>query len=206
MKVGQAKRAYAVLSTFVQATQSLDAVDLGRQQAQHRSLVATAGADFQHPSEQTGLALAQQLDHASDYVGFGDGLPQPDGQTRVLIRLVSEARVHKAMALDGSKSFQQQRVPDTAGLQFRHHGQSPRHRVSFITVQAGGGSLNRSHPRPRLAGQQRRTHCATGKPARTVQLNRKLRALRGHGFALPSAWAWSERDHWDHCDHGPKAS
>jgi hypothetical protein len=67
---------------FMQAAQPLNAVDLGRQLAQHRGLVAAAGADFQHPAQSArGITpLPTAARHARHHVGFGDGLPQPMGR------------------------------------------------------------------------------------------------------------------------------
>jgi hypothetical protein len=99
MHIGYAKRAQQGLGFFVQPFQAFHAVHLHTQAAEHRSLVAAAGADFQHAAHGQSLVVTQQSQHAGHHAGLGDGLTKPDGQAGFLIRLVAEGAVHKAVTL-----------------------------------------------------------------------------------------------------------
>ena len=100
--IGQPKRAQVVTRFLVQATNSLQRVDLAGQQTQHSRLVATPRAYFQHPpkpSRTCDFGAEQQFTHAGNDAGFGDGLAHTDGQTGVFIGLVAQGAVHKPVAL-----------------------------------------------------------------------------------------------------------
>ena len=73
--------------------------------AQHRGLVAAAGADLEHAAQLAGSiarAAQQQLDHARHHVGLGDRLAQADRQAGVFVGLVHQRAVDEAMPLHGA--------------------------------------------------------------------------------------------------------
>ena len=113
---GQPERPKVGSRAFVQAAQPLDAVDLGGHVIQDGRLVAAAGADLEHATQlvlrlagQRGCAQ-QELDHAGHHARLGDGLSEPDRQARVLVRLVDQRAVDKAMPLDSAHRAQHARI------------------------------------------------------------------------------------------------
>ena len=121
MHCRQSQRTQVLARLIVQSAQAFDAVDLGRQLAEHRGLVATAGANFQHPAQTPVNTFAQQLDHARHYAGFGNSLPQPDGQAGVLIGLVGQSAIDKTVALHFAHGLLYQEVTEPLGHQLFHH-------------------------------------------------------------------------------------
>ena len=208
MHIGQPERPQQIAGALVQPPQPLDAVDLGRQMAQHGGLVAAASANFQHTAEFARPALAQQLQHARHHAGLGDGLAQAYRQAGVFISLGAQAGIDKAVPLHRSQCLQHGGIRDPAGLEPRHHGLArcdqgltvgmrwrlvdgtsclrhcavDGHRPGCIRQAdgAGRGTLWRG----RCCRQTRLARRRLG--TRAIQLNRKTRPLRHGGGALPS--------------------
>ncbi len=110
-----------VTGLVMQAAQAFDAIDLIRQQTQHGGLIAAAGPDLQHAPQATGNTMAQEFRHAGHHTGFGDGLTQANGQTRVLVRLIDQGAIHKPVPLNGPHGRQDQRVGNTLSRQLVRH-------------------------------------------------------------------------------------
>gem|GEM_PF-4449871 len=96
----------------MEATQSLDAVDLVGQQTQHRRLVAATGANLQHAAQFARSPVAQELHHARHHTWFGNGLTQAYRQAGVFIGLIDQRAVDKAVTLDAAHGLQHHRVGD----------------------------------------------------------------------------------------------
>ena len=80
-----------------QAAVALHRIDIARQPAQHRRLVAGPRADLQHPVTRLHI---QRLGHQADDIGLADGLGAVDRQGLVLPGLVEEFLVHEDGAVD----------------------------------------------------------------------------------------------------------
>ena len=106
---------------FVQTFEPFNAVNLGGNVAEHRGLVATAGANFKHASQLAVGPLPQQLNHSGHHIGFGDGLAQTNGQAGVFIGLRDQSAFDKPMTLHRAHGLQHQRIFETLRSQFLHH-------------------------------------------------------------------------------------
>ena len=121
MHIGQKQIAQIGTRLVVQSAQALDRIHLTGQLAEYRCLVAATGPDFQHPAQFAIAAVAQQFGHARHHAGFGNGLSQTDGQTGVLISLVGQGAVDKAVALHAGHGLQHCGVAHAQCHQLVHH-------------------------------------------------------------------------------------
>ena len=95
------------LGLVQQAAIPLDRIDIARQPAQHRGLVAAARADLQHPVPRLYI---QRLGHQADDIGLADRLGAVDRQGLVLPGLVEEFLVHEDRPVDRFDRRQHTRV------------------------------------------------------------------------------------------------
>ena len=121
MQIGQAHQAQVLARFLVQAAQAFNRIHLSRQVAEQGRLVAAPGADLQHPAKAARSAVHQQLQHARDHAGLGDGLPQANRQAGVFIGLVDQGAVYKPVPFDRAKGGQYLAIRDAALRQFGDH-------------------------------------------------------------------------------------
>ncbi len=92
-----------------QAAVAFDRIDIARQPAQHRALVAAARADLEHPVARLDL---QRLGHQADDIGLADRLGAVDRQGLILPRPIQELLVHEDGAVDRLHRRQHARIGD----------------------------------------------------------------------------------------------
>ena len=124
----------------MQAAQAFDGIDLGGHFTQHGGLVAAAGADFEHPAQFACGGLAQEFNHARNHPWLGDGLTQADGQAGVLVGLVYQRAIYKAMALDTAHGGQHTWIAQALCGELLHHALAHGQRVHAQALrQVGAG-------------------------------------------------------------------
>ena len=129
--IGVAERLEALARLVGKLLVALDGIDLARDAAQHGGGIARAGAHFEHLV--AGIEL-EQLDHAGDDVGLGDGLPRLDRQRRILIGELRQVLRHERLARHLAHGGEHQRVGDAARLKMPRHHDRPVARVAVVAV------------------------------------------------------------------------
>src|SRR5712671_7392127 len=114
---------------------ALDADDLPAEPRQDRSLVARAGADFEHPMR---LLHVQLLGHIGNHEGLADGLAAGDSERAVPVGISTVGGLYERLTRDFFHGAQYRLVADPAPPQaeLKHHLFRRIWRYGHITLEA----------------------------------------------------------------------
>ena len=118
LHLGQTQLQQAFAGLILQGTNAFHRIQLITKRRQYRGLIAATGANFQHLAR---LPVGnQQLGHARNHPGLGNGLPMTDRQGGIVIGLVRQGFFDKQVSWCIADGVQYALVLNTGVTQALH--------------------------------------------------------------------------------------